>query len=310
MAKISNEVVYVQDSTISDLDSVIGTDRSTTANKTSNFLLGSLRNYFFAGLKPEIGGTFKVTEITYTGNLYNSYEEVINNLDPNVEILKYHLVIVNLNGYKAILKLQDIIVGIEQTPVTAGDFISLPAGPEGIAGPTGPTGATGATGATGPAGPIGPTGPTGPTGQAGTNGTNGIDGATGPIGPTGATGPTGPAGADGIDGTNGTNGTDAVSNLQRIETVTTGFTIADSDNNYEIIVNNGTNPINITIPSGLMNKFNCGFIQKGLGDVTFVTSGTTIQNPTGLKIKGQYYAVLVSQEGTTNNYHLLGDTKV
>ena len=127
MGKINNETIYVQDTDISDLDYVIGTNGNTTAKTTKNFLLGSLKNYFKAGLSPLTGGTLQLTEITYTGGLYSTFAQVINALDPNVTIGQYHIVVVALNGNKALFKLQDRVVGLGQAAVLVGDFIVLPA---------------------------------------------------------------------------------------------------------------------------------------------------------------------------------------
>ena len=97
-------------------------------------------------------------------------------------------------------------------------------------------------------------------------------------------------------------------NLQKI--ITTSYTISNADNNYTIIINNAATNVTITIPSGLMSKIAVGFIQKGTGDVVFAPSGTFINNPIGLKIKGQYYQAFIEQELSTNTIYLLGNTKV
>ncbi len=101
-----------------------------------------------------------------------------------------------------------------------------------------------------------------------------------------------------------------VQNLQK--TITTSYILTSGDNNYTILINNSSTPINITIPSGLMAIINVGFIQQGTGDVTFITSGTTIRTPlTGAyKIKGQNYNAYLEQIGSTNDYQLLGNLKV
>lgn len=107
----------------------------------------------------------------------------------------------------------------------------------------------------------------------------------------------------------------SVDNLQKIITYPTDFTgtnytLTNADNNYEIIVDNGTTAVTITVPSGLTSKIGVGFTQKGIGDVTYVASGTTINNPIGLKIKGQYYQTYLSQELATNLFYLGGNTKI
>ena len=106
-----------------------------------------------------------------------------------------------------------------------------------------------------------------------------------------------------------------IENLQKVITYPTDFTgtnytLTNADNNYEIIINNGATAVTITVPSGLTSKIGVGFTQKGTGDVSYTASGTTINNPIGLKIKGQYYQTYLSQELSTNNYFLGGSTKI
>ena len=99
-------------------------------------------------------------------------------------------------------------------------------------------------------------------------------------------------------------------NKQKI--ITTSYSLLSDDNDYTIIINNGSNPINITIPSGLPYAINIGFIQQGTGDVTFITSGTTIKTPLvgAFKIKGENYNAYLEQVASSNVYHLLGNLKV
>ena len=104
-------------------------------------------------------------------------------------------------------------------------------------------------------------------------------------------------------------------NLQKVITyptdfIGTNYTLTNADNNYEIIVNNGATAVSITVPSGLTSKIGVGFTQKGTGDVSYTASGTTINNPIGLKMKGQFYQTYLSQELSTNNYFLGGNTKI
>lgn len=107
----------------------------------------------------------------------------------------------------------------------------------------------------------------------------------------------------------------SVENLQKVITYPTDFTgtnytLTNADNNYEIIINNGATAVSITVPSGLTSKIGVGFTQKGTGDVSYTASGTTINNPIGLKIKGQYYQTFLSQESNTNLFYLGGNTKI
>lgn len=369
MTKINNDAIYVQDSDISDLDFLIGSNWNTTAKRTQNFLLGSLRNFFLSGLSPLTGGTLQFTEITYTGGLYSTFAQVVNNLDPSVAVLQYHVVVVTLNGAKAILKLQNRLIGIEEMAVIDGDFIVLPTS-------VGATGATGATGAQGIQGLKGD------NGAAGADGIDGVDATITPkttstftatgtpmvlpsdfnhISYTGGitylpatteigkeivvftysdlitiranvsntnfmtiddvnvyvpsiTLPiyssyrfiyigTGYWKAEAIDGRKGT------SNLQRDMSVS--FSVADSDNNYVIQLKNAT-AITVTVPDTLATaKFSCGFIRKGVGEVSFVGSGTiTLNNPIGYRIKAQYDPAYLERDNAAQIYTLLGNTKV
>ena len=107
----------------------------------------------------------------------------------------------------------------------------------------------------------------------------------------------------------------SVDNLQKVITYPgdftgTNYTLTNADNNYEIIVDNGATAVSITVPSGLTSKIGVGFTQKGTGDVSYTASGTTINNPIGLKIKGQYYQTYLSQELATNLFYLGGNTKI
>lgn len=99
-------------------------------------------------------------------------------------------------------------------------------------------------------------------------------------------------------------------NLQKV--ITTNYTLTSADNNYTILIDNDTTPINVTIPSGLLLNINIGFIQQGTGDVTFITSGTTIKTPIvgAYKIKGQNYNAYLEQVGSSNVFHLLGNIKI
>lgn len=276
MTKISNDTVYIVDTNVSDLDSLIGTDGNTTAKKTKNFLMGQLKSYFKSGLSPLTGGALRFTEISYSGELYATAAEVLNALDPVFVIEQYHVVVVNLNGAKSILKLQDLSVGIDLPEVLITDFIELPTS-------------------------VGATGPQGIQGIAGVDGTNGTNGAQGI------------QGVQGVAGTNGTNGTDASNNLQRPETAS--FIVVDTDNNYVINIKNGSTPITITFPdSGLRANFNLGFLPFGTGDVTFVGSGTTViqnlSNPTFFKAKGVGLPIYAERDGSSVTINLMGNTKL
>ena len=281
MTKISNDTVYIVDTDISDLDSLIGTDGNTTAKRTKNFLLGQLRTYLKSGLSPLTGGVLRFTEITYSGVLYATHAAVLNALDPIFVVDQYHVVVVNLNGAKSILKLQNRSIGINLPLVLVTDFIALPT----------------AIGTTGPQGVAGIQGPQGPQGNAGIQG---ITGASGVVGTTGLQGNVGP---QGIAGTNASN------NFQRDASVS--FALADTDNNYVIQLKN-TTAITITIPAaGLRTSFNVGFVRRGTGEVSFIgDTGVTLQNPVGYRISRQFDPCYLERDAATQIYPLYGNTKI
>ena len=98
-------------------------------------------------------------------------------------------------------------------------------------------------------------------------------------------------------------------NPQKI--ITSSYTLTSADNGYSIIIENGATAITITVPSGLPDSMQVGFIQDGTGDVTFSGSGTTLNNAiNGFKIKSQYDQAYLEKKGTSEIYYLLGNTKV
>jgi hypothetical protein len=98
--------------------------------------------------------------------------------------------------------------------------------------------------------------------------------------------------------------------LSRQREITSSTTIANSDNGQTIFINNGATPITITINTTVTTaNFGVGFIQEGIGDVTFVGTGVSLTNPIGLKSKGQGYATYIERKLNTSSFFLLGDTK-
>lgn len=101
------------------------------------------------------------------------------------------------------------------------------------------------------------------------------------------------------------NSSASSNNLQRV--VSSAFTLSNSDNNYTIILNNGSSNFSITVPTGLDSNFNVGFIQQGTGVISFLAQGTTINTPSGLKIKGSNYNAYLEKVGSTEVYQLFGN---
>ena len=88
---------------------------------------------------------------------------------------------------------------------------------------------------------------------------------------------------------------------------TDNYTLQASDNGKVVVMNKGS-AVTVTVPSGLGVGFNCSFIQKGAGQVSFSASGTTIYNrQSHTKINGQY-GVASIVACTANTFILAGDT--
>jgi hypothetical protein len=87
----------------------------------------------------------------------------------------------------------------------------------------------------------------------------------------------------------------------------TAYTLLASDNGKVVVLDNAS-AITVTVPSGLGVGFNCSFVQKGAGQVSFSASSTTIYNrQSHTKINAQYgVASLLAYAADT--FVLAGDT--
>jgi hypothetical protein len=87
----------------------------------------------------------------------------------------------------------------------------------------------------------------------------------------------------------------------------TTYTLVAGDNGKVVVLDNAS-AVTVTVPSGLEAGFNCSFVQKGAGQVSFSASGTTINNrQSHTKINAQYgVASIVAYAADT--FVLAGDT--
>ena len=87
----------------------------------------------------------------------------------------------------------------------------------------------------------------------------------------------------------------------------TAYTLLSSDNGKVVVLDNAS-AVTVTVPSGLGAGFNCSFVQKGAGQVSFSASSTTINNrQSHTKINAQYgVASIVAYAADT--FVLAGDT--
>tara|TARA_B100002019_G_C21235051_1_gene582239 strand:+ start:67 stop:690 length:624 start_codon:yes stop_codon:yes gene_type:complete len=87
----------------------------------------------------------------------------------------------------------------------------------------------------------------------------------------------------------------------------TAYTLLASDNGKVVVLDNAS-AVTVTVPGGLGAGFNCSFVQKGAGQVSFSASSTTINNrQSHTKINAQYgVASLLAYAADT--FVLAGDT--
>lgn len=323
MTKINNTNIYTYDTNISGEDFIPGSDSDTIGKITKSYKINDIKAFVLSGLSPETGGLLRISEIVIEDEELTTPADAINVMTPVYDVLRYHLVYVKLNGQQFLFKQQDVTIGDGQNLVTNDDFVEFPVS----VGPQGPTGNTGATGEDGRevqfqtsvthiqwryVGEVSWTNLIalseliGPQGEPGANGTNGEDGVS--VVASGTT--------TSVSGTGSLGDPYKVElvNLQKTLTSPASFTagnytLVSADNFYTIFIDNGADDVTITVPTGLVSKFEAGFVQKGTGDVTFVESGTNIFNPVGLKSKGQYYNTFIEKDGTTTDFYLFGNTK-
>ena len=86
----------------------------------------------------------------------------------------------------------------------------------------------------------------------------------------------------------------------------TTYTVAASDNGKVVVLDNAL-AITVDIDTGLPAGFNCSFVQKGAGQVSFAGTATLNNRQSHTKINGQYgVASIVAY--ATDTYILAGDT--
>ena len=86
----------------------------------------------------------------------------------------------------------------------------------------------------------------------------------------------------------------------------TTYTVAASDNGKVVVLNNAS-AITVGIDTGLPAGFNCSFVQKGAGQVSFAGTATLNNRQSHTKINGQYgVASIVAYD--TDTFVLAGDT--
>lgn len=100
-----------------------------------------------------------------------------------------------------------------------------------------------------------------------------------------------------------------VLNLQKV--ITSDYTLQSIDNHHTIIIDTKSSDVIITIPTGLIANISVNFTQTGTNTTTFIASGTTINSPIGLKIKGDnYWANIYKRADASETFQLAGALKL
>jgi hypothetical protein len=96
----------------------------------------------------------------------------------------------------------------------------------------------------------------------------------------------------------------------KVETPTitaNAYTLVAADNGKVLALDNGATAMTLNVDTGLPASFNCSFVQKGAGQVSFAGTATVNNRQSHTKINGQYgVASIVAYD--TDTYILAGDT--
>jgi hypothetical protein len=87
----------------------------------------------------------------------------------------------------------------------------------------------------------------------------------------------------------------------------TTYTLVAGDNGKVVVLDNAS-AVTVTVPSGLGAGFNCSFVQKGAGQVSFSASGTTINNRQSHTKTNAQYGVASIVAYAADTFVLAGDT--
>lgn len=111
--------------------------------------------------------------------------------------------------------------------------------------------------------------------------------------------------------TDGDLGAATLTNFRALVTAQTGtsYTILITDL-ASIITFNNASTITITVPSGLGAGFHCTCIQKGAGKLSFVASGTTLNNANSHTKTAGVKAMVTLVSDVANNFYFGGATGV
>lgn len=104
---------------------LVGTEIHKKVASAKNYKIDAVRRFMLEGLSPETGGLLKYHEIGYDGDEYPTPQEFVNNLVPDIEVLRYHILVVRINEDKFLFTRQGVSIGENSDAVEEEDFIAL-----------------------------------------------------------------------------------------------------------------------------------------------------------------------------------------
>jgi hypothetical protein len=104
---------------------LVGTEVYKKVATVKNYKINAVRRFMLEGLSPETGGLLKYHEISYEGDQYSTPAEFVNSLNPDVEVLRYHVLVVAINEDKHLFTRQGVTIGGNSEAVEEEDFIAL-----------------------------------------------------------------------------------------------------------------------------------------------------------------------------------------
>lgn len=101
-------------------------------------------------------------------------------------------------------------------------------------------------------------------------------------------------------------------NYQKTIIVSSDYTLSSDDDNYTILIDNKSNDVTITVPSGLTDLFSCILIQEGTGLITLNENSTTIDYlpGTGLNFIDQNAWAILQKVSGEQRFKAAGQLKI
>ena len=104
---------------------LVGTEIHKKVASAKNYKINAVRRFMLEGLAPETGGLLKYHEIGYDGDAYSTPYDFVNDIEEDIDILRYHILVVRINEDKFLFTRQGVSIGTNSEAVEEEDFIAL-----------------------------------------------------------------------------------------------------------------------------------------------------------------------------------------